>query len=112
MAESVLAWFRDKSNKDLVARLLKNISVVKPTATKKTWQGLKFVLTGTLENLTREAAKEKIQMLGGDVTSSVSKETNFVVAGSDPGGKFDKAQKLGVKTLDEKEFLEMLKKAE
>jgi len=111
MAESVIEWFRDKSNKDLVVRLLKNISVVKPVATKKTWQGLKFVLTGTLESLTREAAKEKIQMLGGDVTGSVSRETNYVVAGSEPGSKHDKAKKLGVKILDEKEFLEMLKKA-
>lgn len=112
MAESVLGWFRDKSNKDFVARLLKNISVIKPTATKKTWQGLKFVLTGTLESLTREAAKEKIQSLGGDVTGSISKETDYVVAGSEPGSKYDKAKKLGVKILDEKEFLEMLKKAE
>ncbi len=111
MAESVLAWFRDKSNKDLVVRLLKNIMVIKPAATKKTWQGLKFVLTGTLESLTREAAKEKIQMLGGDVAGSVSGETDYVVAGSDPGSKYDKAKKLGVKILDEKEFLEILEKA-
>ncbi|MFA5413384.1 MAG: NAD-dependent DNA ligase LigA [Patescibacteria group bacterium] len=111
MAESVIEWFRDKSNKDLVVRLLKNISVIKPAATKKTWQGLKFVLTGTLESLTRDQAKEKIQMLGGDVAGSVSKETDYVVAGSEPGSKYDKAKKLGVKILDEKEFLEMLKKA-
>lgn len=111
MAESIIEWFRDKSNSDLVVRLLKNISIVKPAATKKIWQDLKFVLTGTLESLTREAAKEKIQSLGGDVTSSVSRETNYVVAGSEPGSKYDKAKKLGVKILDEKEFLEMLKKA-
>lgn len=112
MAQSIIEWFRDKSNKDLVVRLLKNISVVKPVATKKIWQGLKFVLTGTLESLTRDQAKEKIQTLGGDVTSSVSKETNFVVAGSEPGSKYDKAKKLGVKILDEKKFLEMLEKTE
>ncbi len=112
MAESILEWFRDKSNKDLVGRLLKNISVIKPAATKKTWQGLKFVLTGTLESLTRDQAKEKIQMLGGDVASSVSRETDYVVAGSEPGSKYDKAQKLGVKILDEKEFLEMIRKVE
>ncbi|MBU1146495.1 NAD-dependent DNA ligase LigA [Patescibacteria group bacterium] len=112
MAKSIIEWFHDKSNKNFLERLLKNVLVTKPVATKKIWQGLKFVLTGTLENLTRDAAKEKIQMLGGDVTSSVSKETNFVVTGSDPGSKYDKAKRLGVKTLDEKEFLEMLKKAE
>lgn len=108
MAESIFEWFRDKSNKDLVGRLLKNISVIKPVATKKTWQGLKFVLTGMLVSLTRDQAKEKIQSLGGDVTSSVSKETDYVVAGSEPGSKYDKAKKLGVKILDEKEFLKML----
>ncbi len=111
MAESILEWFRDKSNKDFSERLLENISVVKPATVKKTWQGLKFVLTGTLVSLTRDQAKEKIQALGGDVTSSVSKETNFVVAGSEPGSKYDKANKLGVKILDEKEFLAMLEKA-
>jgi DNA ligase (NAD+) len=108
MAESILEWFRDKSNKDFAERLLKNISVVKPAAVKRTWQGLKFVLTGTLVSLTRDQAKEKIQMLGGDVTGSVSKETDYVVAGSEPGSKYDKAKKLGVKILDEKGFLEML----
>lgn len=111
MAESIIGWFRDKSNKDFVVRLLKNISVIKPAAVKKTWQGFKFVLTGTLEGLTRDQAKEKIQMLGGDVTSSVSKETDYVVAGSEPGSKYDKAKKLGVKIIDEKEFLKMLREA-
>jgi DNA ligase (NAD+) len=111
MAESILEWFRDKSNKDFVVRLLKNLYIIKPIATKKTWQGLKFVLTGTLESLTREAAKEKIQMLGGDVTGSVSRETDYVVAGSEPGSKYDKAKRLGVKIIDEKEFLAMLEKA-
>ncbi len=111
MAESILEWFRDKSNKNFLERLLQHVSIVKPAAVRRTWQGLKFVLTGTLENLTRDAAKEKIQSLGGDVTSSVSKETNYVVAGSDPGSKYDKAKRLGVKIINEKEFLEMLNKA-
>lgn len=64
-----------------------------------------------MESLTRDQAKEKIRMMGGDVVSSVSKETDYVVAGSDPGSKYDNAQRLGVKIIDEKEFLKMLEKA-
>jgi DNA ligase (NAD+) len=110
MAESILEWFRDKGNEDFLERLLKNVSIIKPAAVKKTWQGFKFVLTGTLDNLTRDEAKEKIRSLGGDVVSSVSRETNYVVAGEEPGSKYGKAKKLGVKIIDEKEFLEMLEK--
>ncbi len=111
MAESILEWFCDKGNEDFLERLLKHVSIIKPVATKKIWQGLKFVLTGSLESLTRDQAKEKIKMMGGDVVSSVSRETDYVVAGSDPGSKYDYAQRLGVKIIDEKEFLKMLEKA-
>lgn len=68
-----------------------------------------FVFTGTLEKLSREEAEELVRELGGDASSAVSKETDFVVAGSEPGSKYDKAQKLGVKIIDEKEFLKMIK---
>ena len=70
--------------------------------------GKTFVLTGTLESLSRDDAKEKIRSQGGDVTGSVSSHTSYVVAGTDPGSKYDKAQKLGVKILSEKEFLKLL----
>ena len=66
------------------------------------------MFTGSLKNLTRDEAKQKIRRLGGDVSSSVSRETDFVVVGTDPGSKYDKAKKLGVKIIDEKEFLGML----
>ncbi len=67
-----------------------------------------FVFTGTLSTLSRDEAKEKIRMLGGSVSGSVSKETDFVVAGENAGSKLDKARELGVKILSEKEFLKML----
>jgi DNA ligase (NAD+) len=110
MAESIYDWFRDKSNIGFLDRLLKHVTVIKPTIGKQPLRGLKFVLTGMLEAMTRDEAKEKIRALGGDVSSSVSKETNYVVAGREPGSKYDRAKRLGVKIIDEKEFLEMLKK--
>jgi DNA ligase (NAD+) len=70
--------------------------------------GKTFVLTGTLSSLTREEATEKIEALGGHVTGSVSKKTDYVLAGTDPGSKFDKARELGVKIIDEGEFRQMV----
>ncbi len=73
-----------------------------------TLEGLTFVLTGTLPTLTREAAKEKIESAGGKVSGSVSKKTNYVVAGEEAGSKLDKATSLGVPVLDEAALLSLL----
>src|SRR5205809_3355896 len=69
--------------------------------------GKTFVLTGTLPSMTREEATEKIEAFGGHVTGSVSKKTDYVLAGAEPGSKFDKAKELGVKIIDEGEFRKM-----
>ena len=69
--------------------------------------GKTFVLTGTLPTLTREEATAKIESLGGKVTGSVSKNTDFVLAGEEAGSKLDKAQQLGIRILNESEFLKM-----
>lgn len=70
--------------------------------------GKQFVVTGSLEALTRDESKKKISALGGRVTSNVSKKTDYVVVGSDPGSKADKARKMGIEIINEKKFKEML----
>ena len=84
--------------------------MIEKTPPKKVgkFTGLSFVLTGTLSQMSREIAKEKILAFGGKVSGSVSKNTSYVVAGVDPGSKFATAEKLRVKILNEEEFLKML----
>lgn len=107
VAVSLVAWFRNTHNHELVERLLGHISIEKRERRvgDQRFAGKTFVLTGTLETMSRDQAKAKIKSLGGKVAGSVSKNTDFVVAGSDPGSKYDDAQKLGVVILDEKAFL-------
>jgi len=104
--------FSDTRNHDLLGRLEKvGVTIEVPKRVPKSelpLDGKTFVLTGTMESLSREDAKEKIQALGGHVTESVSKKTSYVVVGEDPGSKFDKAKKLGVTILDEKKFMALL----
>ncbi|MCX6744742.1 MAG: NAD-dependent DNA ligase LigA [Candidatus Parcubacteria bacterium] len=109
VAESIAEYFKDKKSLKVVGDLLKHIKIDKIEKAKQTLAGKIFVLTGSMESLTRDEAKAKIRSLGGDVSSSVSKSTDYVVAGSEPGSKFDKAKKLGVKIISEKEFLSIIK---
>jgi len=112
VAQSIYEWFREKRNKDLLERLQKaGVEVEAPPRSAKAGKlsGKSFVLTGTMESMSREEAKEKIRALGGDASESVSKNTDYLVAGEGAGSKYDKAQKLGVKIIGEKEFLELLK---
>jgi len=84
-------------------------SSYQPSAPAGVFAGKTFVLTGTLPTLKREEAAAQIEALGGKVSSSVSKKTDYVVAGEDAGSKLDKARQLGIKTLDEAEFLQLCK---
>ncbi|MDE2000967.1 MAG: NAD-dependent DNA ligase LigA [Patescibacteria group bacterium] len=113
VARSIYDWFRDKRHEELLARLDRAGLVVEKEKTSgkaQALKGLSFVLTGTLESLARDAAKQKIRELGGEANESVSQKTSYVVAGAEPGSKYEKAKKLGVKILTEKEFLELLSK--
>ncbi|MSR87892.1 MAG: NAD-dependent DNA ligase LigA [Candidatus Zambryskibacteria bacterium] len=109
VAHSISEWFKDKENRKLFERLLKQVRIEKEIQRSGKLLGMKFVLTGTLGHIAREEAKEKIYELGGEVSESVSSKTSYVVVGSDPGEKLKKAEELGVKILNEKEFLNLLK---
>lgn len=111
VANSVTNFFRDARQKHRVDRLLKQVTPsIESKKSKLTgpFAGTTWVLTGTLDSISREEAKEKIRALGGNVAESVSKKTTYVVAGEHPGSKYDKAKQLGVEILDEKEFLKKL----
>ncbi|OGN02692.1 MAG: hypothetical protein A2655_03205 [Candidatus Yanofskybacteria bacterium RIFCSPHIGHO2_01_FULL_43_42] len=112
VAQSIYDWFQKPYNKKLVGKFEKSgieIHIEKASARSEKLAGKTFVLTGTLETLGRDEAKDRIRELGGDVSSSVSKNTDYVVAGTEPGSKYDAAKKLGVKVINEKEFLKMLR---
>ena len=112
VAQSIYEWFQKPYNQKLLSKFKKaGIHVLEEKTTKESSKlaGKIFVLTGTLENLGRDEAKEMIRELGGDVSGSVSKNTDYVVAGSEPGSKYDQAKKFGLKIVSEKEFLNMLK---
>ena len=111
IAKSIHDFFRDPVRTRYIRKLLERGVVVEREARVVAGRltGRTFVLTGTLDSMSRDEAKAKIKALGGDVSESVSKRTSYVVAGAEPGSKFDKARKLGVKTLDEEGFLALLK---
>jgi len=117
IAESIVAFFRQKGNRQIIEKLkkakvkLKREKVKEAQPKKLPLAGLEFVLTGKLESLSRSEAEAKIKALGGKAGSDVTKKTSYVVMGADPGSKLAKAQKLGIKTLSEAEFLELLDKA-
>jgi DNA ligase (NAD+) len=114
VAESVLDFFASATGKKILRRLKelgvhpKSEKVSAKKATELPLAGKTFVLSGTLPSLTRDEAREKIEALGGHVTGSVSKKTDYVLAGTEPGSKFDRARNLGVKIIDEMEFRKML----
>jgi len=110
VALSVVTWFKDAAHKKMLARLEKEL-ILEKSAGPRTGKlsGLTFVLTGTLPTLERLQAEEMIRTEGGSVSSSVSKNTSYVLAGESAGSKLDKATKLGVKIIGEEEFKTLLK---
>ena len=111
-AKSLTEWFSDKENLKLLKRMDElgvEVEIKIFHARGSMLHDKSFVLTGELKSMTRDEAKEKIRVLGGDISSSVSKNTDYVVVGKNPGSKYDKARELGVKIIKEDEFKKMIK---
>ncbi|MDP8266007.1 MAG: NAD-dependent DNA ligase LigA [Candidatus Aceula meridiana] len=111
MAQSLYQFFHQPNTKKLIDKLKfcsVNMAEPKKSSVRETLKGVKFVLTGEMQSLTRSQATELIQKFAGEVISSISKNTNYLVAGQNPGSKYQKAKSLGVKIINEQQFKEML----
>ena len=113
-ADSIMRFFQQDENQKVIEKLkaagVAMASEIPPPSLQDTrFSGKTFVLTGTLENMPRHQAEEEIKRRGGKVSTSVSRKTNYVVVGQDPGSKYDKAIELQVNILTEKEFTDMLR---
>jgi DNA ligase (NAD+) len=110
ISESIVNWFQDQNNLNFLKKLNSKGIIILPVAFEATGKlkDLTFIFTGVLKSMSREEAKAEVIKRGGKITESISAKTNYVVAGENPGSKYDKAQKLGIKVINEKEFLKML----
>jgi DNA ligase (NAD+) len=115
ISASLASFFREDRNRQVIARLVeRGLSIAPPaqaTSSSHALAGKTFVFTGGLSGYSRDEAKQLVEQHGGTVSSSVSKKTSYVVAGTDPGSKLDQAQKLGVTVLSEGEFTDLVKPA-
>ena len=110
VSESIVDWFSDRENNLFLNELeKKGIIYFNEKQKSNKLSGKKFVITGTMKSLSRELAKEKIMLLGGEVSTSVSKNIDYLVTGENPGSKYQKAEEFGVKIINEQDFLEMIK---
>lgn len=115
IADSIVAFFRQEQNRNIIEKLRRagvRLEEKKAEAKELPLTGMEFVITGRLESFTRQEAEAKIKALGGRAGSDVTRKTNFLVVGADPGSKLARAQALGIKQLGEAEFLELLRRAE
>lgn len=111
VAKEIATWFKEKQHQKLVTNLKEVLTIVPPKkmeAAVLKLAGKTYVLTGTLESMSRDEAKEKLRALGADVAGSVSKNTTAVIAGESAGSKLGKAEELGVQVLSEKDLLKLL----
>jgi len=112
VSQSIVDWFKDEDNQSFLKRLEKAGVKVKSFSSplrNQFLKGKRFVITGTLKSMSREKAKGRIKALGGKVLTQISKQTNFLISGQNPGSKYDKAKEMGVKIINEQELLKMLK---
>ena len=112
MANSIIEFFMQEQTKDLIEKLKNagvNMNCLEEESDDKRFEGKTFVLTGSLELFTRKEAEDIIEKLGGKTSSSVSKKTDYVLAGEDAGSNLTKAQSLGINIISETDFKEMIK---
>ena len=111
VAESIVDWFAEKDNQDLLNKFNKlGVEPISPKLDGQSLAGKYFVISGTLSSIDREAAADKIRSNGGVFQSSVGKDTTYLVTGENPGkSKLDKATKLDIKVIDESEFNKLFK---
>ena len=110
VAQSIINWFSNKKNIEFLKKLEEvgiKLKIEKPTKKNQKLEGKSFVFTGELESISREKAQEKVRELGGKTPSSISKKTDFLVVGKNPGSKYEKAKKWGIKIINEKEFFKL-----
>lgn len=116
IAESIIQYAGEEQNKEFLTKLnkagLQMIATPERTSDALPLAGKTFVLTGTLSKLTRSAAEEALRQLGGKPASSVSRQTDYVIVGAEPGSKYQKALDLGIAILEEEEFLQLLQETE
>jgi DNA ligase (NAD+) len=110
LMDSIQKFLREPHNEAVIGRLTRLVDVQRSARTGRAAEGKTFVLTGTLGAMTRDEAQGRLEALGHKVAASVSKKTDYVVAGADAGSKLDKAKDLGVEVLGEAQFLEFLRK--
>ena len=115
ISTSLVSYFQEESNRRVINRLREfgvsiTVTAVGPDGSSQPFTGKTFVFTGGLEGMSRDAAKSLVERLGATVSSSVSKRTSYVVAGTDPGSKLDQARKLGVPVLSKDEFLALVRR--
>jgi DNA ligase (NAD+) len=113
IAESITAFFRQEDNQHIITALKDaGVKIAEAAVTKEglPLAGKEFVVTGRLDSFSRQEAETRIKELGGSAKDNVTRKTAYVVYGADPGSKLAKAQQLGIATLNEQEFLEILKK--
>jgi len=109
VSKSIYEWFKEKDNLKFIERLEKKVKITNLQPKTQKFINKTFVLTGSLESMSRDEARVKIRELGGDVSESVSSKTSYVVVGLEPGSKAEKAKKLGVEILNEKQFLDLIR---
>ncbi|MCS7230829.1 MAG: NAD-dependent DNA ligase LigA [Elusimicrobiota bacterium] len=112
MAKSIKDYFANKYSQEIIKELKKaGVNMIQPKVEKKgpqVFSGMTVVFTGELESMTRSKAEEIVKQLGGNTSGSVSKSTSLVVVGKNPGSKYEKAKQLGIKIINEEEFLKMI----